>query len=943
MNVRSALLGRAALFAALIAQGCSSSVGRRLDVAADAVADAPAPIDAFVDTIDAADACATTMCGAACVDLRTDPRHCGACRTACPGGSHVTPRCDGRICVFACDAGYHACGTDCVDDTSPLSCGSACAPCGAPANGAATCTAGACGFVCDAGYVRSAMACDAAPPRQIAPLSTATVTSRRPTLRWALAAGTDGARVDICRDRACTVPIVTFDVRGSTAAPAADLPGGVVFWRLHGRVGTSTGLATGPVWQFWVGARSAAVNTSWGTTVDINGDGYADVVVGANGARSYTGAVYVYVGSATGLATAPTDSLAGRDGVDAYFGGSVASAGDVNGDGYADIVVGAWGANFRTGAAYVYLGSATGLSTAPTTSLTGLDGTEAWFGLSVASAGDVNGDGYADVLVGASRASANTGAAYVYLGSATGLATTPATSLAGRVGADGYFGISAASAGDVNGDGYSDIVAGAPGESAETGAVYVYLGSATGVATTPAISLTARDGIRGDFGFAIASPVDVNGDGYADIAVGAYNASVRTGAAYVYLGSATGLATTPATSLTGRDAAGWFGISAASAGDVNGDGYADIVVGAARANSNTGAAYVYLGSATGLATAPATSMTGRDGADGFFGNFSAGAGDVNGDGYADVVVGAVGASSNTGAAYVYLGSATGLATTSVTSLVGRDGVNGSFGYAVASAREVNRDARYRGGPAFADAHRAPRVARERSEPALHTRARAEDAACDSRAHGGGGARPGRPCVHTAAAHAPGRGAACIRRRTRSPHPFSRLARVTLSVAATPGEGAARSAADEACEYHCNHHRDQPPARGPTPSPPRTTLAPRPARCVIARDFTRRVEHHGRVHRVERHRRIDTRIAPRVRADFTRNVIHRAVVHGRVEKPHVERDAHRACSRFEPDERHAEGRPRWSTRVAHRCSAIGAPGRPLGAEVGPAQIGPREQR
>ena len=174
---------------------------------------------------------------------------------------------------------------------------------------------------------------DARAPRPIAPLSTATVTARRPTLRWALAAGTDGARVEICRDRACTILITSFDAAGPSGAPAADLPAGVVFWRLHGRAGGSVGTATGPTWEFTVGARTAAVNTSWGTTLDVNGDGYADLVVGASGVSTSTGRAYVYLGSATGLSGTPATSLTGPDGAYSDFGYSVASAGDVNGDG----------------------------------------------------------------------------------------------------------------------------------------------------------------------------------------------------------------------------------------------------------------------------------------------------------------------------------------------------------------------------------------------------------------------------------------------------------------------------------------------------------------------------------------------------------------------------------------------------------------------------------
>ena len=217
-----------------------------------------------------------------------------------------------------------------------------------------------------------------AAPRLIAPLSTATVTSRQPTLHWSLAAGTDGAHIDICAERGCTTKIVEFNAAGESSAPPSTLPPGVLFWRAYGRNLGAAGDTPSPTWQLVVGVRSApGVDASWGTTLDVNGDGHADIAVGAPNA----GHVYVFLGGPgpVPLTTNLQITLPPVADDNSQFGGSIASAGDVNGDGYADVIVGASGSN----SAYLYLGSPIGieLSSQPQM-LLGPDG--GFFGESVA-------------------------------------------------------------------------------------------------------------------------------------------------------------------------------------------------------------------------------------------------------------------------------------------------------------------------------------------------------------------------------------------------------------------------------------------------------------------------------------------------------------------------------------------------------------------------------
>jgi hypothetical protein len=177
--------------------------------------------------------------------------------------------------------------------------------------------------------------------------------------------------------------------------------------------------------------------------------------------------VYVYTGSATGLSATPV-TLHGPAGSNG-FGRAVACAGDTNGDGYPDVVVGAYGSQN----AFVYAGSATGLQAATPVLLSVVsDGLQ--FGAAVAPAGDVNNDGYADVIIGAYTSLR----AFVFHGSAGGTLTAPTTTLGGA--ASSEFGRAVVGLGDTNRDGYSDVIVGAPG----TSQALVYRGSATGVLTS---------------------------------------------------------------------------------------------------------------------------------------------------------------------------------------------------------------------------------------------------------------------------------------------------------------------------------------------------------------------------------------------------------------------------------------------------------------------------
>jgi hypothetical protein len=434
-------------------------------------------------------------------------------------------------------------------------------------------------------------------------------------------------------------------------------------------------LMTSAAWTAEGDQDGADFGFSVATAGDVNGDGYSDVVIGAylyDNGETDEGRAFVYLGSASGLPTTPAWTAESNQ-VGSWFGYSVASAGDVDGDGFGDVIVGSPlydNGTDNEGRAFVYLGSASGLSA-----------TSAWtvetnqfhadVGYSVASAGDVNGDGFGDVIVGApdyDNGETDEGRAFVYLGSASGLATSPAwTAESDQAGA--LFGTSVATAGDVNGDGFSDVIVDARlfdnGETDE-GRTFVYLGSASGLSATPAWT-TESNQTTVVLGMSSAGAGDVNGDGFSDVIVGFRfyaNGQSNEGRAYVYLGSASGLSTTPAWTAESDQNTAFFGTSVATAGDVNGDGFSDVIVGADtydNGQTNEGRAYLYLGSASGLATTPAWTAE-SDQASARFGVQVATAGDVNGDGFSDVLVGAYtydNGNTDEGRASVYYGNAGG--------------------------------------------------------------------------------------------------------------------------------------------------------------------------------------------------------------------------------------------------------------------------------------------
>ncbi len=404
------------------------------------------------------------------------------------------------------------------------------------------------------------------------------------------------------------------------------------------------------------GYDSGISNSQMGRSVavaNVNDDAYQDLIVGA----PIAGKVYAFYGGPNGINTLPDWELT-TDQPGDWLGVSVARAGDVNGDGVDDIVIGASrrdvGAFDRAGAAYVFHGnSTTGLPANPSVATADWafegDLANGYVGYSVAGAGNVNRtapDTIDDVIIGGYGYN-GTGRVWVFHGvNSTGLSTTAAWSDIGSTNAK--FGFSVSSAGDIDNDGDDDIVIGARGHQgfpAVTASAHIYHGSTsgiTGVATTVSETIIGNFSTRNvlDFGAAVSAAGDVDNDGFDDIIVGAPSDNL----AYIYRGSGSGLLTAAAWSGTSDQTDSNYGSAVAGLGDIDGDGYADVGIGAPfydNTEANSGMVYVCKG--TDAPTMISGCLPARgEYANGVLGNSLAALDDVDGNGLSEFVAGSIG-------------------------------------------------------------------------------------------------------------------------------------------------------------------------------------------------------------------------------------------------------------------------------------------------------------
>jgi hypothetical protein len=463
--------------------------------------------------------------------------------------------------------------------------------------------------------------------RPLLPVSGTRVSTQRPTLQIVRGPGLRETRFDICYDRACTLVAVSQRTFSDFLMPTSNLAPGVYFWRIAA-INSDGAYCLGPTWEFVVPARSSMLPRAWGTLFDVNGDGYGDLAVATEGE------VRVFHGSPTGLSSSPAVVITGMR---TRLGSTTlpvvpVAAGDLNGDGFVDLAIGVPAALEGQGEVWVHRGGPSGVSPMPDATLQGPDGPLGRFGFALAGVGDLEGDGYGDLVVGAPHAMTRTpgdrpgtpGRVYVFHGGSSGVQSRPLTVLTGPGGPDGYFGASVAALGDVDSNRFPDVIVGARG----VGTAYVFRGTVLGLDTARFITL--RDPSIEGFGAVVAGAGDVDGDNRADALIAG-----SEGANRVLLRTAGPMGDFAGAGVALSMSAGRFGRALASA-DVNADGFADVLVGA----PGMGAVFVFAGAMGGIALTPSFVLRGDGIAD--FGAVLTSLGDVQRDGTSDLAVGGTG-------------------------------------------------------------------------------------------------------------------------------------------------------------------------------------------------------------------------------------------------------------------------------------------------------------
>lgn len=380
---------------------------------------------------------------------------------------------------------------------------------------------------------------------------------------------------------------------------------------------------------------------------DVNGDGYADIMVAAiqnDQGGDAAGKVYIFFGGPLrdDIADVEIVGQAAKD----YLGFSCSGAGDVNNDGFDDVIIGVYEDDTRgdgAGKAILLLGGNPMDNVADAEFFGEVAGDS--FGRSVSGAGNVNGDEYADIIIGASgndQVGFIAGKAYIYYGSAS-LDNIADVELLAKAAWD-RFGESVSSAGDVNNDGFDDVIVGAF-EAGNAGEAYIFLG-ATAMDATADLTMTGEF-LDDDFGSSVSTAGDVNNDGFDDVLIGAPVNSengLSAGKIYVFNGGSP-MNNIADVKFKGKLAYGYLGHehSIAAAGDINNDGFDDIIAGAYgddAGGDSAGRAFILFGGSP-MNNVADIEITGEAASD-LLGKAVSGAGDFDGDHCDDILIGATG-------------------------------------------------------------------------------------------------------------------------------------------------------------------------------------------------------------------------------------------------------------------------------------------------------------
>ena len=403
-------------------------------------------------------------------------------------------------------------------------------------------------------------------------------------------------------------------------------------------------------------------------TGDIDADGYTDLIVGAQAYDSNHGRAYLYYGGPNGLTAIPSIVFEGEP--DSHLGWSI-GVGDVDDDGYDDVILSGAGYDSNRGRAYLYWGdNRMKMDAVADLVFEGESSTDrfsvSWDDIVVE---DIDADGYADIVIPAATYGPSEGRAYLYWGNTKARMDVKADLVLAPPDEGGWFG-GGLDCGDIDHDGYKDVVIGARTYGPnDCGRAYLYWGGTQNAMDSDCdlvfeAETTNKDGFGANVGIG-----DIDNDGFEDILVGANTFNNVQGRAYLFWGTARAqMDTNCDLKFTGEPGRGGFAELCICDGDVNGDGYADILISARQYDNFRGRAYLYLGDTKEEMDARAELiLTGENERD-WFGDPPGGSfGDFNNDGYDDLAIGARMWQSNTeqGRIYVYHGGPTFLASDAV--------------------------------------------------------------------------------------------------------------------------------------------------------------------------------------------------------------------------------------------------------------------------------------